>query len=299
MTSRAALQAVLAERLGSANEARWMVDEVLAADPEATRATELSDAAARTLSEMAVRRLAGEPLQYVLGTWSFRTLELTVDPRALIPRPETEQVVEVALAEARRQARARAGDSASRPEFLVADLGSGTGAIALSIAAELGREIPELRVVACDADGDALALARTNHERVADRHPHVLGQVDLRAGEWFDAVPPGWRGRLRLVVANPPYVSEAEWETIDPEVRLEPYGALVAGAGTDGTPGFADVETVLSRARDWLAPGGVVVAEMAPHQADAARALCARVGYRDVRVERDLAGKARVVVGRR
>jgi release factor glutamine methyltransferase len=290
MTSRGPLQAALADRLGSANEARWMVEEILGAGADA------DEASVQELDDMATRRLGGEPLQYVLGTWPFRSLDLTVDDRALIPRPETEHVVDVALAEVRRQ---DATGGARLAELLVADLGTGSGAIALSLAVELGASRPALRVVATDVDQGALALAEVNLRRVARHLLHVAAQVELRCGSWFDALPPAWRGRLHLVVSNPPYVSEAEWRTLEPHVRCEPYGALVAGPGSDGTPGFGAVEAVLAGAREWLAPGGAVVAEMAPHHAGPASELAVRAGYRDVRVEHDLAGRERAVVARR
>lgn len=288
MTSRASLQAELADRLRSANEARWMVEDVLGPSSEA------DERAIETLGDMAARRLGGEPLQYVLGSWPFRSVELAVDARALIPRPETERVVEVALAEARRQLEA----TGSGGEPRVVDLGTGSGAIALSIAVELGEDHPKLRVVATDVDASALALAAANRRRVAAAHPTVAGQVELRSGSWFDALDPGWRGRIVLLVSNPPYVSEAEWATLEPEVRREPYGALVAGDGKDGTPGFAAVEAVLSDAREWLAPEAAVVVEMAPHHAGPARELAA-AGYSHVRVEPDLAGRPRALVARR
>ncbi len=290
MTSRAALQSSLADRLGSAHEARWIVDEVLGPEQDADAA------AVRASTDMALRRLEGEPLQYVLGTWQFRTLELSVDARALIPRPETEQVVEVALAEVRRQ---ELQGRTEAVDLLVADLGTGSGAIALSIAAELGARRPTLRVVATDVDPDALALAEANLRRVASSRPHVVTQVELRRGSWFGALAPEAEESFHLVVANPPYVSQDEYETLDPQVRREPHDALVAAAGSDGTPGFGAVEAVLTGARRWLAPGGAVVVEMAPHHAAAATELAVRAGYRDVRVEQDLAGRARAVVGRR
>jgi release factor glutamine methyltransferase len=269
-----------------------MVEEVLGAGAGAG----VDEAVARGLHEMATRRLDGEPLQYVLGTWAFRSLDLSVDARALIPRPETEQVVEVALAEVRRQDDAAGSVVAA---LRVADLGTGSGAVALAVAVELGAARPALRVVATDVDPAALSLAQENLRRVARRHPHVPAQVELAAGSWFDALAPRWRGQFHLVVSNPPYVSEDEWGSLDPEVRREPYGALVATAGTDGTPGFGAIEAVLAGARAWLAPGGAVVAELAPHHAGPATDLAARAGYRDVRVERDLAGRERAVVARR
>ena len=293
MTTRACLQATLADRLGSAVEARWIAEEVLGSASSSEH--EVGDAEIALLSVMAERRAAGEPLQYVLGSWAFRALELGVDRRALIPRPETEQVVEIAIAELRHAVGAR---RATSPATL-ADLGTGTGAIALAISAELGEGRPDLRVWATDAQADALELAGENLARVARAHPWVARQVRTRRGRWFGALPAAERGRLDLVVANPPYVSEEEWESLDAEVRLEPRSALVAGRGTDGTPGFADVETVVSGAREWLMATGVVVVELAPAQAAAAAELAGRLGYRHVRIERDLAGRDRAVVARR
>jgi release factor glutamine methyltransferase len=273
-----------------------MVEEVFGRAGAGRLGADADEAAARALHDMATRRLEGEPLQYVLGAWAFRTLDLSVDGRALIPRPETEQVVDFALAEVRRQ-EATAGSPLA--ELRVADLGTGSGAVALCVAVELGAARPGLQVVATDVDPAALSLSEENLVRVARRHPHVAAQVQLSAGSWFDALAPEWQGRFHLVVSNPPYVSEDEWCMLEPQVRREPYGALVAGSGTDGTPGFGAVEAVLAGARAWLAPGGAVVAEMAPHHAGPATELAARVGYRDVRVERDLAGRERAVVARR
>lgn len=293
MTSRASLQGALADRLGSAVEARWIAEEVLGrkSSPESV----VGDAEAAVLSAMAERRASGEPLQYVLGSWAFRTLELGVDRRALIPRPETEQLVEIAIAELRDAIGARTVTSSAA----IADLGTGTGAIALSISAELGEGLPDLCVWATDSDAAALGLARENLARVARERPWVARQVRTLRGRWFGALPATEHGRLDLVVANPPYVSEDEWASLEPEVRLEPRRALLAGPGSDGTPGFADVEGVISGAREWLTATGSVVVELAPPQAPAAMALAGRLGYRHVRLERDLAGRDRAVVARR
>jgi release factor glutamine methyltransferase len=250
----------LADRLGSAAEARWLTQF---APPD-------------RLEELVERRLSGEPLQYVLGTWAFRDLELTVDQRALIPRPETEQVVEVAL-----------GLLGGRPHPVVVDLGTGSGAIALSVAVER----PEAEVWATDLDPSALELARVNRERTG-------ATVELCQGSWYEALPPPLRGRVDLVVSNPPYVSDEEWPGLDQEVRREPRQALVAGDGSDGTPGLADVEAVLAGAPEWLVPGGWVVVELAPLQARAASALAARFGLGNVAVAQDLAGRDRAVTAR-
>jgi release factor glutamine methyltransferase len=289
VTIRRSLQAALADRLGSPQEARWMVEEVLGRRGQA--GTPVSDAAAGRLSEMAARRCAGAPLQYVLGTWAFRTIELAVDRRALIPRPETEQVTGAALAEARRLQAEGSADP-----LVAVDLGTGTGAIALSMAVELEGAVT---LWATDAEPDALALAAANRDRVGAVHPGAAERVRLRLGSWFEALPGDVAGGVHVVVANPPYVSEAEWAVLDPQVRLEPRSALVAEAGSDGTPGMASVEAVLVGARPWLAPGGAAVVELAPGQAGPAADLATRLGYRDVRVVPDLAGRDRAVVGRR
>lgn len=262
-----------------------MLDEVLGR--YCPRGAPVDDASRVALDAMAARREAGEPLQYVLGSWAFRRLELGVDARALIPRPETEQLVEVAL-----------GEVCDVAVPVVVDLGTGTGAIALSLATELGPAHPGLEVWAIDADARALDLAECNRGRVAASAPEASA-VRLVRGRWFDALPGDRRGQVDLVVANPPYVSEEEWGSIDPEVRHEPCTALVARDGSDGTPGFADVEVIVRGAGDWLTGHGALVVELSPSQAGAALRLARDCGYRTCRIESDLAGRDRMLVARR
>jgi release factor glutamine methyltransferase len=295
--TRAALVAELAEVVGAPHEARFIVDEVLGLglglghpNPPTGPLDGSAVAAARA---MAARRASGEPLQYVFGHWPFRTLELMVDDRVLIPRPETEQVVEVALGEARRLAERRA--SRRDDGLLVIDVGTGSGAIALALATEL--DAGELAAVgATDASTDALSVAASNLEAVQASHRGTLPPVTFHEGSWLEPLPGAWRSRVDVVVANPPYVSEDEWAALEPEVRREPRRALVAGPGGDGTPGLAGVEAVLAQAGDWLRRPSAVVVELAPHQADAATALARSLGYADVRVENDLAGRRRALV---
>jgi len=213
-------------------------------------------AAARALVERRGRR---EPLAYVLGAWGFRTLTLNTDPRALVPRPETEVVVEHALMLVRDVEAPR-----------VADVGTGSGAIALAIAAER----PDARVVATDASPDALALAGENAERLGLR-------VELVHTNLLEGVA----GPFDLVVSNPPYV--LPHEELPPELAFEPRGALVDAGQTIA---------LAASAREVLA-GWLVLETHAERASEVAGELRA-LGYSDVAVTRDLAGRERVVEGR-
>jgi release factor glutamine methyltransferase len=291
-TTRAALVRAVETRLrggdleSPAADARWIVDEVLGAGiPDDL----VSERAADAAGELTTRRLSGEPLQYVLGSWSFRGLDLMVDPRVLIPRPETELTAQVAIDEAVR-AGARRGCNdpwrAADTAFAVADLGTGSGAIALALAAEL----PEAAVWATDASEAALAVARAN---VAGAGA-IGARVRLVDGDWFAALPSELRGSLRVVVANPPYIAEHEVDTLPREVAdHEPLGALVSGP-----TGLEAIERIVADASSWLASGGSLVVELAPHQAQLAAARAAEAGLVDARVEPDLTGRARVLVAR-
>ncbi len=278
-------------RLGSADEARWLIEEILGRPEAHRRRGDLVSSAERaTIDHKVERRLSGEPLQYVLGRWSFRTLDLAVDPRVLIPRPETEQVVEVALD-------ALVELAADRPRVNAVDLGTGSGAIALSLAAEFEGPLHSLSVWATDRDPAALEVAAANRQLVGIEHPAAAERVALRQGDWFEALPPDLAGQVSLLVSNPPYVWADEWDDLEPEVRAEPRGALVAGDGPEGTAGVADVLTVLAGAPRWLARPGAVVIEIAPHQATAASAAARRAGFGDVALRRDLSGRERAVIG--
>lgn len=213
------------------------------------------------------RRRAREPLAYVLGEWGFRQLVLAVDPRALVPRPETEVVVERCLAHLR-------GLESPR----VVDVGTGTGAIALALA----DEYPSARVVAIDRSEPALALAAENLARTG-----LEGRVELRAGDLLD----GLAGPFDLVVSNPPYVPPEEYGSLQPEIRLyEPYEAVV---------GDHVWERIASDARAVLAPAGRLVLECGDGQAAEVAEGLAALGYEDVRCTPDLAGRDRAVEGQR
>lgn len=278
---------------GARHEARFIVDEVLVGGGVDARPGEVPADAVAAARAMAARRATGEPLQYIFGHWPFRNLDLRVDLRVLIPRPETEQVVEVALGEARRVLpglRSGAG-------LVAVDAGTGSGAIALALATELGAGVVE-KIWATDLSADALEVATLN--LVACRVGDAVGLPDvaLVQGSWLSPLPTQLRGRVDLVVSNPPYVTDEEWAGLAAEVRAEPRRALVAGPGREGAAGLADVEAVLEEARLWLGRPGTVVIELAPQQAEAAEDRARRLGYDEVRVEPDLAGRSRALVAR-
>ncbi|MFZ4584626.1 MAG: peptide chain release factor N(5)-glutamine methyltransferase [Acidimicrobiia bacterium] len=274
-------------------EARWLVEEVSGLDAAELVAEEGETATNRgalALEKLLARRMAGEPIQYVLGHWSFRGLDLSVDPRVLIPRPETEVVVEYAIAEAvrlgatRRASNAWAGGETHRR---IADLGTGSGAIAFALAAELS----DVEVFAVDASADACAVARANLAGIGN--PGV--RVRILEGSWFDALPAELRGEFSVIVSNPPYLADRELDEIEPSVRdFEPASALASGP-----TGLEDFETIIRGAPRWLTAAGALVLEIAPHQVDPLRALALGAGFDDVAVRRDLAGRDRVLVARR
>jgi release factor glutamine methyltransferase len=279
--------------LGSASEARWIVAHaagVSAGDLGGRLDVALSPAVWDAARAMQERCLSGEPLQYVLGSWAFRGLELHVDGRALIPRPETEQVVDAALDELRAQA-------AHDPEgstLVAVDLGTGSGAIALSLASEFAVSGVALQVWATDSSADALDLFSENLAALAERQATSAGRVRVSLGSWFDALPTDLVGTLRLVVSNPPYVSQAEWEMLEAVVHdHEPVGALVPGP-----TGMEAIEVVLLEATRWLAPGGSLVVELAPGQARQVTKRATELGYESPDVRPDLVGRPRMLVTR-
>ncbi len=265
MNPRVAVGAVEA-RLDAAGVPEPRTDaELLVAHVAGIRRSEIavSDAPVDpdALETLVARRIAREPLQYVLGEWGFRRLTLKVDSRALIPRPETETTVERCLALI-----------ADLPEPRVVDVGTGSGAIALALA----DEHPGARVLAVDVSEDALALARENSERTGL-------EIELARGDLLDGVA----GPFDLVVSNPPYVLSDE--PLEPEILdWEPHLAIFGNFD----------ERIATAARDVLRPGGALVVEVAQERAGDAAIAFAQLGYADVTITRDLNGAQRVVEGR-
>ena len=265
-------------------DARRIVEAASGASPaelESVLDEPATTLAASRFHAMLERRDRGEPLQYVVGSWGFRSLDLMVDRRVLIPRPETEVVTGWAVEEVARLSAAEDHDR----ELLVVDLGTGSGAIALSVAVEC----PQTRVFATDVSADALAVARSNLAGLG----RAAARVSLHEGDWFEAVPGALRGAVDMVVSNPPYIGTGE--DLPPVVAdWEPPVALWSGPA-----GHEAVEQVIGGAARWLRPGGALVLEVASHRARQTAGMASGAGFSDVRVERDLAGLERVVIGRR
>lgn len=221
------------------------------------------------LREWIARVAAGEPVQYVLGAWDFFGREFVLSRDTLIPRPETEGLVEAVLADIRRS---------GRRAPLALDVGTGCGAIAVTLAAE----VPALRAVAVDVSRGALRVALAN----AERHG-VAERVLFLQSDGYCALK--WSGRFDVVVSNPPYVSEGEWPTLPADVRgFEPPGALLAGPD-----GLSFLRVLAAGAAGLLRPGGALWCEIGETQGDAVRRLpCPGLRFREVR--RDLAGRDRI-----
>lgn len=229
----------------------------------------LTEAELEKIRPLVKRRGGREPLQYIMGETEFSGLKLKVDRRALIPRPETERLIELVT------------QQFASPPATVLDLGTGTGAIALALAKVWSGAV----VTAVDKSEEALALARENAEACA-----LAGRVQFVCSDWFAAVPAG--EKFALIVANPPYLSDEETAAAQPEVKdFEPRMALSAGANS-----AADLERIIRAARPYLAPGGLLACEtgIAQHQALVAQAT--GEGYARTESLRDLTGRERYLL---
>lgn len=215
-------------------------------------------------------RAAGQPVAYLTGRQGFWTLELAVSPATLVPRPETERLVELALERLPRHAGVR-----------IADLGTGSGAIALALA----RERPRAQVVATDASASALAVARGNAAA------HAIGNVEFREGDWL---APLGNERFDLIASNPPYIADGDPHLAQGDLRFEPAMALACGAD-----GLDAIRRIVAGAPAHLSPGGWLVLEHGWDQGGAVRDLLVDAGFVEVATERDLEGRDRVSIGRR
>lgn len=268
-----------ADVIGERHEARWLCEVAVGCDGaefDAALGEPVTERMLQHLDAMVARYRSGEPLQYVLGRWGFRRLDLAVDRRVLIPRPETELVAEVAIDLAR---------SATAPRS-VADLGTGSGAIGLSLAIEL--PLDDTTVWITDISDDALAVASANLAGIGRPGRNVR----LAAGSWYDALPA--EQRFDVIVSNPPYVATGAPE-LDEAVRFwEPADALFAGSD-----GLDDIRHLVIGAPDHLADDGWLVLEIGADQGAPVGELFEAAGFCEVEIRPDLAGRDRVASARR
>lgn len=262
--------------------ARWLCEVAtgLAADEfDAALGEPVSTRMVAHLDAMLARHADGEPIQYVLGSWAFRHLDLSIDPRVLIPRPETEQLAGVAIDLVRTVV-------AERGSAVVADLGTGSGAIGLSIAHE--SPLGAVTVWMTDRDPAALDVARANLAGLGRRG----GGVRLATGSWFDALPD--HERFDVIVSNPPYVATGSPDVEASVIDWEPAHALFAGVD-----GLDDIRVLVAGAPSHLRDGGWLVLEIGADQGDAVRRLLDVGGYAETAVRPDAAGHDRIALGRR
>jgi release factor glutamine methyltransferase len=254
-------------------EARWLVEEFSPSNHDEMVA----------MRAAAQRRLDGEPIQYVLGHWPFRSLDLDLDPRVLIPRPETEELVGHAFDQLMQR----------RPsESLIVDLGCGSGAIGLSLLYELRQLGVRATLVAVDSSREALEVTRANAEK------HGLDGVTTVHSSWFDALDPMLLGRVDLIVANPPYVGAAEFETLDPVLGYEPFAALVS-EDTSLAAGFLDLQVIIGQSCPWLVANGLLICEHGNMHRPAVLHAAHEAMFSDVQDLDDMFGNPRFLIAKR
>ena len=233
----------------------------------------LNDEANTEWEVLVSRRIVGEPIAYILGKKGFHNIELLVAPGVLIPRPETELLVDIALSEiikVNRQAK-------------VLDLGTGSGAIALAIASETSLA----RVIATDQSSEALVIAKQNAQLL-----DLTTQVEFALGSWYEAIDQ--QTQFDVILSNPPYIADRDPHLIQGDLRFEPPSAL-----TDYASGLSCLEIIISGANKYLKPGGLIAVEHGFDQSGAVLQLMRLVGLEDIQAHIDLAGHCRGASGRK
>jgi release factor glutamine methyltransferase len=271
------------DEVGERNIAQWLCEHASGCDADVFGdiLDELvSERSAQHLHSMLARYAKGEPLQYVMGRWAFRRLDLLVDSRVLIPRPETELLVEHVTRYALQKIR-DVGRGVT-----IADLGTGSGAVGLSVLHELPFESAEVWMT--DVSEDALHVARANAAGVGR---NAVG-ARFSHGSWYQALPADLQGSLDAIVSNPPYIATGDPLVGESVLKWEPHSALFAGKD-----GLNDLRVVVSGATDWLVPGGLLAVEMGFTQATVVSQLFESAGFKNVSVHKDLAGLDRFITG--
>lgn len=280
MSSNPSLRSLLSNSSLPANEARILLAYVLEKHYQLPRSALLSrddmtlnDSAQEEWRNIEQRRLNGEPVAYILGKKGFHNIELQVGPGVLIPRPETELLVEIALAETTKL---------NKPTSVL-DLGTGSGAIALAIASAT----PLGSVIATDQSTEALAIAKKNAESL-----NLTDRVQFSKGSWYEAVDP--KIQFDVIVSNPPYIANQDPHLTQGDLRFEPSSAL-----TDFASGLNCLDAILSGADKHLKSGGLIAVEHGFDQSEAVITLMKIAGLVDIQVHHDLAGLCRAASGRK
>ena len=274
------LRSILSSSALPPNEARILLAHVLEQHYQLPRSALLSrddmllsSVAMDAWKALEARRIEGEPIAYILGKKGFHNIELLVAPGVLIPRPETELLVDIAL-----------GEISNRPGHIkILDLGTGSGAIALAVASAA----PQSSVTATDQSPDALAIATLNAQSLS-----LTEQVQFRQGSWYQALDS--QALFDVILSNPPYITAQDPHLSQGDLRFEPSSAL-----TDYGNGLSCLEIIISQADQYLKPGGLIAVEHGFDQSDAVVQLMNSAGFNDIEVHLDLSGHTRAVSGRK
>jgi len=275
MSANQSLRLLLSDCVLPANEARILLAYILEKHYQLPRSALLSrddmvlnKLASSEWEALVARRIQGEPIAYILGKKGFHNIELMVAPGVLIPRPETELLVDIALAEIAKL---------NRP-CKVLDLGTGSGAIALAIA----NSTPLASIVASDQSTDALAIAKQNTEVL-----QLGSQVQFIQGSWYEALDQ--KTLFDIIVSNPPYIGGQDPHLTQGDLRFEPSSAL-----TDFVSGMSCLEIIVAEANQYLKPGGLIAVEHGFDQSDAVIQMMKLAGFGEIQVHHDLAAQDRV-----
>lgn len=283
MSKALSLRNLLASTLLPRNEAHILMAHVLDKRYQLHRSTlishdemELNGQALEEWQSLESRRLNGEPIAYLIGKRGFHKIELQVMPGVLIPRPETELLVDIGLQEVKR-----IEDNLKHPKVL--DLGTGSGAIALAIA----NEALNTQIIATDQSNEALSIAKSNAKYLG-----LEEQVQFARGSWYEALNEGQA--FDVILSNPPYIANQDPHLNQGDLRFEPIDAL-----TDHSTGLSCLEKIIMGGLNHLKPGGLIAVEHGYDQSDAVAGLMNAAGYGDIQVHYDLAGHPRVLSARK
>lgn len=280
MSSSNSLRSLLGKSTLPSNEAKILLAFILEKHYQLPRSAllskddlELSPAALEDWMDLQSRRMTGEPIAYLLRKKGFYNIELKVGPGVLIPRPETELLVEIALAQLAK--------SSGQPRIL--DLGTGSGAIALAVA----HNAPNAHIMATDQSQEALLIAKQNAANLG-----LIDRVEFRQGSWYEALPD--QTSFDIILSNPPYIANKNPHLSQGDLRFEPVSAL-----TDGSTGLCCLETIISQAGHYLKSGGLLAVEHGFDQSEAVIGLMKNAHLEGVQVHKDLSGHARCASARK